>query len=78
MLRDWQYGGKPDPVVEDIWKPNVTVAAVVEQNGKFLLVRESANNRIVLNQPAGHFLLKQSREKSIRKTRFKIRNKVWA
>ncbi len=54
MLRDWQSGGKPDPVVEDIWKPNVTVAAVVEQNGKFLLVREKANNRLVLNQPAGH------------------------
>lgn len=37
-----------------IWKPNVTVAAVVEQNGKFLLVEEHTEQGAVLNQPAGH------------------------
>ena len=37
-----------------IWKPNVTVAAVVEQNGKFLLVEEDADGEAVFNQPAGH------------------------
>ncbi len=36
------------------WKPHVTVAAVVEKQGRFLLVQElDAGNR-VLNQPAGH------------------------
>jgi 8-oxo-dGTP pyrophosphatase MutT (NUDIX family) len=37
-----------------IWKPNVVVAAVIERDGKFLLVEEEADGAIVLNQPAGH------------------------
>ncbi len=39
-----------------IWKPNVTVAAVVEQEGSFLLVeeRESPGAIALFNQPAGH------------------------
>ena len=37
-----------------IWKPNVVVAAIVEREGKFLLVEEEAEGRLVLNQPAGH------------------------
>ncbi|MGE0113506.1 MAG: NUDIX hydrolase [Steroidobacteraceae bacterium] len=37
-----------------VWKPDVTVAAVVEQEGRFLLVEEHVNHRLVINQPAGH------------------------
>lgn len=37
-----------------IWKPNVTVAAVLEQDGKFLLVEEMTGQGILFNQPAGH------------------------
>ncbi len=36
------------------WKPNVTVAAIIEQNGKFLLVEEETNRGPRFNQPAGH------------------------
>ncbi len=36
------------------WKPNVTVAAVVERNGSFLLVEEQTAEGIRYNQPAGH------------------------
>ena len=36
------------------WKPNVTVAAIVEDNGRFLLVEEYSDNELVYNQPAGH------------------------
>ena len=36
------------------WRPSVTVAAIIERDGRFLLVEEEANGRIVLNQPAGH------------------------
>jgi len=37
-----------------IWKPNTTVAAIVEQGGKFLLVEEETADGVRLNQPAGH------------------------
>ena len=37
-----------------IWKPNTTVAAIVEQDGKFLLVEEKTADGVRLNQPAGH------------------------
>ncbi len=40
-----------------VWKPDVTVAAVAERDGQFLLVEERASGRIVLNQPAGHLEL---------------------
>ena len=37
-----------------IWKPSVTVAAVIERDGRLLLVEEKIDGRLVLNQPAGH------------------------
>ena len=40
--------------MKDIWRPSVTVAAVIEQGGRFLFVEESIDGRRVLNQPAGH------------------------
>ncbi|CAM3480228.1 NUDIX hydrolase [Paracidovorax anthurii] len=36
------------------WKPNVTVAAVIEQGGRFLLVEEDTADGLRLNNPAGH------------------------
>jgi 8-oxo-dGTP pyrophosphatase MutT (NUDIX family) len=36
------------------WKPDVTVAAVAQRDGKFLFVEERSGGRVVLNQPAGH------------------------
>jgi len=36
------------------FRPDVTVAAVVERDGRFLIVEEHAATRRVLNQPAGH------------------------
>jgi 8-oxo-dGTP pyrophosphatase MutT (NUDIX family) len=37
-----------------VWKPSVTVAAVIERDGRFLFVEERIDGRLVLNQPAGH------------------------
>ncbi len=37
-----------------IWKPSVTVAAVVERSGRFLLVEEDTSRGRLFNQPAGH------------------------
>lgn len=38
----------------DVWKPSVTVAAVIERDGHFLLVEEETSDGIRFNQPAGH------------------------
>jgi ADP-ribose pyrophosphatase YjhB (NUDIX family) len=38
----------------EIWKPNVTVAAVIELDGRFLLVEEETEAGVRFNQPAGH------------------------
>ena len=37
-----------------VWKPLVTVAAVIEKNKRFLLVEEATSNGLTFNQPAGH------------------------
>jgi 8-oxo-dGTP pyrophosphatase MutT (NUDIX family) len=36
------------------WMPHATVAAIVEHNGKFLLVEEHTDRGNRFNQPAGH------------------------
>jgi 8-oxo-dGTP pyrophosphatase MutT (NUDIX family) len=36
------------------WKPNVTVAAIVEHEGRYLLVEEQTSDGLLLNNPAGH------------------------
>ncbi len=40
--------------MSDPWKPNVTVAAVVARDGRFLLVEEHTPQGLRINQPAGH------------------------
>jgi len=37
-----------------IWKPNVTVAAVLERDQRFLVVEEETEDGVRINQPAGH------------------------
>ena len=36
------------------WKPSVTVAAVIERDGRYLLVEEHTPEGLKLNNPAGH------------------------
>ncbi len=36
------------------WKPSVTVAAIVEKNGRYLLIEEHTQEGLRLNNPAGH------------------------
>ncbi|RTL58065.1 MAG: NUDIX hydrolase [Rhodocyclaceae bacterium] len=40
--------------MERPWKPNVTVAAVLERDGRYLLVEEETDDGLRFNQPAGH------------------------
>jgi 8-oxo-dGTP pyrophosphatase MutT (NUDIX family) len=37
-----------------VTKPEITVAGVAENEGRFLVVEERINRRLVFNQPAGH------------------------
>ena len=39
---------------KNIWKPNTTVAAIIELDKKFLLVEEQTERGNRYNQPAGH------------------------
>ena len=52
------------------WVPHITVATIVEDNGKFLCVEEySSKGKLVINQPAGHVERGESIiEASIRET----------
>lgn len=36
------------------WQPHITVATIVERDGRYLLVEELKHGKLVLNQPAGH------------------------
>lgn len=40
--------------MSSIWKPSVTVAAIIERDQRFLLVEEHTAEGIKFNQPAGH------------------------
>lgn len=40
--------------MSDVWKPSVTVAAIIERDGRFLLVEEETSDGLCFNQPAGH------------------------
>jgi 8-oxo-dGTP pyrophosphatase MutT (NUDIX family) len=60
------------------WKPHVTVAALVEQDGKYLLVEEQTEDGLMLNQPAGHLepgesLVAGARREALEETAFEFR-----
>ncbi len=38
----------------EIWRPHVTVACVVADGDRYLMVEEEVNSRLAYNQPAGH------------------------
>jgi 8-oxo-dGTP pyrophosphatase MutT (NUDIX family) len=42
------------PLLDQIWKPHVVVAAIAERAGRFLTIEETIRGEIVFNQPAGH------------------------
>jgi len=61
-----------------IWRPHVTVATVIERDGKFLFVEELAGQSSVLNQPAGHWeahesLIEAAARETLEETAYQIR-----
>lgn len=47
------------------WKPSVTVAAIIEHEGRFLLVEEHTPEGLRLNNPAGHLDPGESPEQAV-------------
>ncbi|HSG03786.1 MAG TPA: NUDIX hydrolase [Marinobacterium sp.] len=43
-----------EPTTTERWTPRSTVAAIVEQDGRFLMVEEMIKGKCLINQPAGH------------------------
>lgn len=51
------------------WAPHVTVATIVERDGRFLMVYEDADGKRVYNQPAGHLDPRETlQEAAVRET----------
>lgn len=55
---------------ESVWKPNVVVAAVIEEDGRFLLVEEETEDGLRYNQPAGHLEKGESLLDAVRREAF--------
>lgn len=57
--------------------PHITVATVVERDGRYLLVEESPHGEPVLNQPAGHIeggetLIDGARREALEETGYRV------
>tara|TARA_R110000796_G_scaffold213187_1_gene329317 strand:- start:44844 stop:45320 length:477 start_codon:yes stop_codon:yes gene_type:complete len=52
MRFELPYAACQEPFMR--FMPHVTVATIIEEQGRFLMVEEQRDNRLVLNQPAGH------------------------
>jgi ADP-ribose pyrophosphatase YjhB (NUDIX family) len=51
------------------WAPHVTVATIIEQDNRYLMVYEEADGKKVYNQPAGHLDPNETlKEAAIRET----------
>jgi 8-oxo-dGTP pyrophosphatase MutT (NUDIX family) len=51
---EWQPWLPVRNPMSEVWKPAVTVAAIIERSGRFLLVEEETSDGVRFNQPAGH------------------------
>ncbi len=59
------------------WQPHITVATIVEDQGRFLMVEEFKAGKHVYNQPAGHLeanesLLDAARRETLEETAWEV------
>lgn len=57
--------------------PHITVATIVERDGRFLMVKENSNGLLVYNQPAGHVeanesLFEAARRETLEETGWRV------
>ncbi len=62
---DTQGVANVPPNPQSRWKPNVTVAALIERQGRFLFVEEDTSDGVLLNNPAGHLDPGESPEQAV-------------
>ena len=65
-----------------VWRPDLTVAAIVERDKRFLLVEERIRGQLVLNQPAGHVeagesLLQAAVRETLEETAWQFHPTAW-
>lgn len=63
--------------MSDKWMPHVVVAAIVEDDGRFLFVEEHTAEGLRLNQPAGHWergetLIEAVRREALEETAYRV------
>lgn len=66
------------PTRADVWRPHVTVACVVADGDRFLMVEEDIRGELRINQPAGHLepgelLTDAARREALEETGWEIR-----
>lgn len=64
-------------ISDGVWRPHVTVASVVMDGGRFLMVEEDVRGAVLFNQPAGHLepgesLLDAARRETLEETGWEI------
>lgn len=67
----------PDSASDEVWCPHVTVACVVHDRDRFLIVEEDVRGEVRFNQPAGHLepgesLLEAARREALEETGWEI------
>lgn len=61
---------RPSTAESAVWRPDVTVATIVERDGTFLTVEERIRGELVRNQPAGHLEPNESLADAARRETF--------
>jgi 8-oxo-dGTP pyrophosphatase MutT (NUDIX family) len=67
----------PDSARAEVWCPHVTVACVVHDRDRFLMVEEDVRGEVRFNQPAGHLepgesLVEAARREALEETGWEI------